>query len=36
MKSEVLMMNEELEYAEEISELIRLDQKRYDSTPGGE
>ncbi len=29
-------MNEDIEYTEEISELIRLDAKRYDSSLGGE
>lgn len=28
-------MNEQIEYTEKISELIRLDQKRYDSSLGG-
>lgn len=29
-------MNEELEKTEQISEIIRLDQKRYDAGTGGE
>lgn len=28
-------MNEEINRAEEISEILRLDQKRYDKTVGG-
>lgn len=28
-------MNEEINQAEEISEVLRLDQKRYDKTAGG-
>ena len=29
-------MNENIDIAEQISEIIRLDQKRYDSSLGGE
>ncbi len=29
-------MNEQIENAEQLSELIRLDRKRYDSSLGGE